>query len=596
LNKIPETAGEVEHRADAVAAARGRRQFDVLLSGGVVVDVCTGELRAADVGIVGPWIASVHRPGSRRDAAEVLDVTGRYVAPGFIDMHVHFESSMLTPASFASAVIPHGTTTAFCDPHELANVAGLDGVRYAVEASRDLPLRFVFQVPSCVPPVPGLEYSGADFLGEQVGEMLTWPEVAGVAEVMDMRGVLNRSPRMVSIVEAGLSSGKLVEGHAFGLTGPELQAYLAAGISSDHEITSADGALERLRAGMTVELRGGIEHILPEVVAELNSLPTIPTNMTLCTDDVFAHVLLAEGSVDHLIRRLIGYGLAPVSAIRLATLNAAYRLGRTDLGAVGAGRRADLVVLGDLVEVTIEDVLTAGRHVASGGRMLHRVGSVGGVPPTGTTKLAPMQPDDFRLPVPGVHSGTAKVRGISGVRFTRLSEFEVDVRDGFAVPPPGCVVQVAVHRHGRVPAVPRVAFVSEWGRWEGAVATTVSHDTHNLVVFGREPRDMAIAANAVIDSGGGVAVAATGELRALVELPIAGLLSYHEPEEVARQQRRLEAAAKEVADFSPLYHRPLFQVMAASLACNPGPHLTDVGLADGTSGEMLETVVSASSR
>jgi adenine deaminase len=206
-----------------------------------------------------------------------------------------------------------------------------------------------------------------------------------------------------------------------------------------------------------------------------------------------------------------------------------------------------------------------------------------------------MTADDFRLRVPGVRSGTATVRGISGVRFTRVSEFDVEVEDGFAVPPPGCVVQVAVHRHGRIPPVPQVAFVAEWGRWDGAVATTVSHDTHNLVVFGREPRDMAAAANAVISCGGGVAVAAAGVLRAVVELPIAGLLSEHEPEEVAEEQRTLEAAAKEVADFSPLYHRPMFQVMAASLACNPGPHLTDLGLADGTSGEILQTIVSARS-
>jgi len=581
----------MESRRDAVSAACGRRPFDVLLSGGTVVDVGTGELRVADVGVVRPWIASVHPRGSRRDASEVVDITGSYVAPGFIDSHVHFESSMLTPASFAAAVAPHGTTTVFCDPHELANVTGLDGVRYAVEASRGLPVRFLFQAPSCVPPAPGLETSGADFSGVEVTEMLTWPEVLGVAEVMDMRGVLNRSPRMVAIVEAGLRSGKLVEGHAFGLTGPDLQGYLAAGITSDHEITSAELALERLRAGMTVELRGAIEHILPEIVEGLNRLPTIPPHLTLCTDDVFAHVLETEGGMDYLLRRLTHLGLEPVSAIRLATLNAAYRLGRTDLGAVAAGRRADLVVLTDLTEVTVEQVYTGGRRVAAAGQMLREVRSLGGNPPLGTTKVAAMTADDFRFRIPAVTAGTATVRGISGVRFTRLRDFDVRVEDGFAIPPAECVVQVAVHRHGRIPAVPQVAFVADWGRWDGAVATTVSHDTHNLVVFGREATDMAAAANGVIASGGGVAVAAGGKLRAIVELPIAGLLSERPADEVAVEQRRLEAAATEVAEFSPLYHRPLFQVMAASLACNPGPHLTDVGLADGTTGEMVQTIV-----
>jgi adenine deaminase len=596
MTQPPETTAELERRGQAVAAARGSRPFDTLLVGATVVDVGMGELRPADVGIVAPWIASVHPHGTRRDATEVVDVTGRWIAPGLIDAHVHFESSMLTPASYAAVVAPHGTTTVFCDPHELANVVGLAGVRYAIEASRGLPVRFIFQAPSCVPPAPGLELSAVEFLGEEMAEMLSWEEVAGVAEVMDMRGVLDRSPRMVSIVDAGLRSGKLVEGHAFGLTGPDLQAYLAAGIGSDHEITSAEGALERLRSGMTVELRGGIEHILPDIVAQLNNLPMIPPHLTLCTDDIFAHVLIEEGGVDHLVRRLIRYGLAPVQAFRLATLNAAYRLGRRDLGAVAAGRRADLVVLADPMNVEVEQVYAAGRRVARHGRLEYQVASEGGNPPTGTTKLEPPTADDFRFRVPGIRTGTATLRGISGVRFTRLTEFDVAVEDGYAIPPPNSVVQTVLHRHGRIRPVPQTAFLSEWGQWEGAVATTVSHDTHNLVIFGREPRDMAAAAGAVIRSGGGVAVAAGGEVRAVVELPIGGLLSDRAPDEVAVAQRRLEAEAVKVAEFSSLYHRPLFQVMAASLACNPGPHLTDLGLTDGTAGAIVESVVRATPR
>ena len=234
-------------RSRAVAAARGQEPFDLLLSGGTVVDVGTGELRPADVGVVGSIIASVHEQGTRNDALRVVDVAGKYLAPGLIDCHVHFESSMLTPGGYASAVVPRGTTTVFADPHELANVSGVEGVRYAVDASRGLPLRFIFQVPSCVPPVPGLEMSGADFSGADVAELLEWPEMAGVAEVMDMRGVLESSTRMVEVVEAGLASGKLVEGHAFGLGGADLQGYLAAGIGSDHEILGADDAIEKLR-------------------------------------------------------------------------------------------------------------------------------------------------------------------------------------------------------------------------------------------------------------------------------------------------------------------------------------------------------------
>src|SRR3954471_5801204 len=360
-------------RARAVAAAQGLQPFDLLLTGGTVVDVGCGELRAADVGIVGPLVASVHDPGTRTDTLDALDCAGLFVAPGFIDMHVHFESSMLTPGGYAEAVCPHGTTTVFVDPHELANVAGVAGVRYAVEASRGLPVRFVVQAPSCVPPQPGLELSGADLYGPDIAEMLSWDEVGGLAEVMDMIGVLGSADRMVDVVAAAIESGKLVSGHAAGLTGPVLQAYLAAGMTSDHEIFTEPDCLEKLRAGMTVELRGMIDPILPGIVAEVNSLPVPPTHLVAATDDLFALTLLTDGGIDHLLRRLVAYGMDPVFALRCATYNAAYRLQRSDLGQVAAGRRADIVVLDDLVSFRAEHVLTDGSLVASGGRMLAAV-------------------------------------------------------------------------------------------------------------------------------------------------------------------------------------------------------------------------------
>ena len=325
-------------RTRAVAAARGHEPFDLLLCNGTVVDVGTGELRSGDVGIVGPMIASVHPQGSREDASEIVDCAGGFVAPGLIDMHVHFESSMLTPGPYAEAVCPRGTTTIFCDPHELANVAGVAGVRYAVDASRGLPVRFIVQAPSCVPPQPGLELSGHDLMGAEIAQMLSWPEVGGLAEVMDMLGVLGDDRRMHEVVAAGLASGKLVSGHAAGLTGSDLQAYLASGIDSDHEIFMPGDVLARLRAGLAVELRGMIDPLLPQVVADLAALPELPTHIVACTDDLFALTLLTEGGVDHLLRRLISYGMPAVRALRLATYNAAYRLGRVDLGLVAAGR------------------------------------------------------------------------------------------------------------------------------------------------------------------------------------------------------------------------------------------------------------------
>ncbi|HEV7524898.1 MAG TPA: adenine deaminase C-terminal domain-containing protein [Acidimicrobiia bacterium] len=583
-------AVEPATRARAVAAAQGAEPFDLLLSGGTVVDVGCGELRAADVGIVGPLVASVHEPGTRTDALDVVDCTGRFVAPGYIDMHVHFESSMLTPGGYTEAVLPRGTTTVFVDPHELANVAGVAGVRYAVEASRGLPLRFIVQAPSCVPPQPGLELSGADLYGPDITEMLSWEEVGGLAEVMDMLGVLGGADRMVDVVAAGIESGKLVSGHAAGLTGPVLQAYLSAGMTSDHEIFTEPDCLEKLRAGMTVELRGMIDPILPGIVAEVNSLPIPPTHLVAATDDLFALTLLNDGGIDHLLRRLVAYGLDPLLALRCATYNAAYRLQRADLGLVAAGRRADIVVLDDLVDFTAAHVLTDGRLVASQGQMLVDVVEGPSDPPFDTMRLTALDASDMLLRLDAA-DGPHRMRVIADAVMTRWDETDVMVRDGVVEIPDGDVVQVTVHRHGRITAVPHAALLSGWGNWTGAVATTVAHDTHNLVVFGRDPDDMALAANTVIASGGGLAVTRAGEVLAHVALPIAGILSPLPALEVAAAQKTVQDAAIEIGLFAPTLTQPLFQVMLSSLACLPGPHVTDVGLIDGTTGEVVATAL-----
>jgi adenine deaminase len=584
-------AVEPHVRARAIAAAQGREPFDLLLVGGLVVDVGCGEIRAADVGLVGPLVASVHHPGSRTDALDTFDCSGRWVAPGFMDLHVHFESSMLTPGAYAEAVCPRGTTTVFIDPHELANVSGVAGVRYALEASRGLPVRFIVQAPSCVPPQPGLELSGADLFGPDVREMLSWDGVGGLAEVMDMLGVLSSDARMADVVAEGHASGKLVCGHAAGLAGPALQAYLAAGITSDHEIFTEPDCLEKLRNGMTVELRGMAEGILPGIVEEVSRLPYPPMHLVAATDDLFALTLLTDGGIDHLLRRLIALGMDPVFAIRCATYHAAYRLQRTDLGLVAAGRRADLVVLSDLERIVVDDVFTDGHHVASGGRMLRDIVEGPSDPPLDTMKLAPMRADDFalRLDVPdGIH----RVKVIADPVMTRWDDAEVEVRDGTVIVPEHLLVQVTVHRHGRVAATPHAALLSGWGSWAGAVATTVAHDTHNLVVFGRDARDMAVAANQVIEDGGGVAVVRDGRVVASIALPIAGILSPLSAAEVAEAQRVVQDAAVALGGtFTPMLTQPLFQVMLSSLACLPGPHVTDVGLIDGTTGALVDSML-----
>jgi adenine deaminase len=577
-------------RRRAADAALGRAPFDVLVVGGVVVDVATCELREADVGLVGTLVASVHPRGSRTDARRILDATGAFVAPGLIDSHMHVESSMMTPRVYARTVLPQGTTTVVWDPHEFANVLGLAGVGYAIESSRDLPLRFFILAPSCVPSAPGLERAGASFGGDEMAAMLAMPEVAGVAEVMDMRGVLDGSARMSAIVGAGLASGKLVSGHARGLAGAELEAYAAAGVGSDHELVSADDLLAKLRAGLTVELRGSHDYLLPDCVAALNALPVIPQTLTLCTDDVFPDDLVEKGGMIDLVRRLVRYGLDPIQVMRAGTLNAAMRLQRPDLGLVAAGRTADLVIFDDISDFVVRHVVAGGEPVAMRGRLTVPLRPDPVPPPTDTMKLAPLSPFDFLLSVPFTEDGPIALNAIRGARFTQWSRLDTTLHGGVVRLPEDVSVMAMAHRHGLADPKPRLAPIEDWGRFRGAFATTVSHDSHNLCVFGREPVDMALAANALIAAGGGMAVARDGVLLALLPLPVAGLVADDDPPAIAAGFRAVKDAADQIADWKPPY-RVFKAFVGASLACNAGPHLTDVGLTDGGTGEVRPLVI-----
>lgn len=576
---------ELRHRA--VQAARGDVAFDVLLKGGTVVDVVTGELRLADVGLVGPLIASVHAPGTRGDASTIINATGTFIAPGLIDTHMHIESSMVTPAAYAQAVVPRGVTTVVWDPHEFGNVLGMAGVNWAADAVIDLPLRVILLAPSSVPSAPGLELAGADFGPQELAELLARPDIAGIAEMMNMRGIIDGDARMEGIIQAGLETQKLICGHARGLSGADLQAFITAGVSSDHELVSADDLMEKLRAGLTIELRGSHDHLLPEFVAALNQLGHLPQTVTLCTDDVFPDDLHAAGGLDDVVRRLVRYGMRPQWALQAATINAARRLGRADLGVIAPGRRADLVLFEDLSGFEARRVFVSGREVAAGGALLSPPSATDTLVLADTMKLAPLTPSDFQVPATGE---TVQLATIDRPRFTQWGEATAQVMDGLVVPPDGATLIAVAHRHGLADARPRVGFLTGWGAWRGAFATTVSHDSHNLTVFGSDPADMAAAANAVIAAGGGLAVAADGEVKALLALPLAGLVSDMGVAEVAQGFAAIREAMDTIVDWQPPYL--VFKAcFGATLACNAGPHQTDRGIADVSTGQLLETPV-----
>ena len=580
-----------ETRRRAVQAARGEMPFDLLLTHTRIVDMATGEIRDADVGIVDGLIASVHPRGSRSDARETHDLNNRYLSPGLMDTHVHLESSHLLPARYAEIVLAQGTTAVFWDPHELANVLGIAGVRFAIEASRNLPLQVMVAAPSSVPSTPGLEMSGADFAGKEMDTLLGWPEVRGVAEVMDMHGVLNGSQRMLEIMQAGLDSGKLIEGHARGLHGADLQADLAAGVTSDHELTSADDALEKLRAGLTLEIRGSHPYLLPDIVSALKSLPHLSSQITVCTDDVPPDILLEKGGIVALLNLLIEHGLPATHALRFATLNAAIRLQRNDLGLIAAGRRADLVAFDSLEKLTARQVYVAGKLIARDGAMIEPIVDTILPLPRDTVRLSALADDDFRMTIDNAKHGVARLRHISGARFTQWGEVDAQVRHGVVAIPDGFSLIWVQHRHARHAAKPQIALLEGWGELRGAIATSYSHDAHNLVVLGRDPHDMALAANMLIQSGGGMALVQNGDVIAHVAMPIAGMLSELPPDELARQFRELRERSNLIADWEPPY-RVFKAIEGTCLACNAGPHLTDLGLTDGTTRQIVDPLIS----
>lgn len=574
-------------RARAVRAAQGQAPFDLLIQNTQLLDMVTGRTRAADIGIVGGLIASTHPPDPTRAAHSRIDAQGRHTVPGLIDTHMHVESSMVTPAEYAAAVVPRGVTTALWDPHEFANACGLEGVDYAVNAARPLPLRLLTLAPTCVPSAPGFEVSGADFGPEVLTDLLARDDIHGAAELMTMQPLLSGDPRVSGIVNAGLASGKRVCGHARGLTDGALAAYAAAGVETDHELTSAADLMARLEMGMTVELRGSHPHLLPEFAQALLDLGHLPQTVTFCTDDVFPDDLLINGGLDHVVRLMIGHGLPPAWAYRAATLNAASRIGRPDLGLIAPGKRADIVLLDDLEQVRAHQVIANGQLVATGGALTDTPTVV--APPDAlmsSVACAPLRRQDFEIPAQGPK---ARIATLSKPRFPVWESRTVDVTDGTLSLPDDMIRMAIANRYGQNTPV-RTAFLDNWGTWRGAFATTVSHDSHNLTVFGRDPGDMALAANTLRNSQGGLCVVAEGRILAHLPLPVAGLISQAPLSEIAQNFATLRQTLDPLVDWEPPYlvFKALF---GASLVCNAGPRLSDVGLVDVFEGRVLETPV-----
>jgi len=592
-------------RRALIEAAAGRRELDLVLRGPTVVNVFTGEAYPADVGIFAGRIAHVTAPGDPPlDGRAVLERRGLWAIPGFIDTHVHIESSMVTPLHYAGAVLPHGTTTVLIDPHELANVLGLPGVRYMLDASEDIPLRVLVMAPSCVPSAPGVETAGAAFDRAEIEEMLGWPRVVGLAEVMDYPGVLRGEGRMMRLLEATERAGGLIQGHAPRVRGRNLSAYAAAGIDSDHENREASDGLAKLRAGMYLEVReSSLSPNAAALAGALRGRGYLPA-VTLCTDDVVPEDLLRRGGIDYVARRLVEEGLDPVDVVRFATLNAANRLRRRDLGALAPGRIADMALLSDLGQFRAAEVYRAGRLVAQDGRVIVP-GSPGprnraaAVERQNTIRLpGDLSAGTFRIRVPGTPDGEATIRvidfnGRSAPVRTTYGTMRVRVAGGEVRLPPADGRELAtlavVERHGRHGGT-ACAVIRGFGPREGAIATSVSHDSHNLTVVGTNPEDMLAGCRALAAAGGGIVLVRGGRVTARIDLPVAGLISLKSAADVASEVAAFRAAAEEAGMAG---ERAFMAIVSLTLAVSPEGKLSDLGLVDVERQTLLPTVIDA---
>ena len=556
---------------NVLEVARGDAPADLVLRNGRVLNVFTGEILEQEVAIVGETIAAV---GEGYEGNEVIDLGGRFVVPGLIDGHVHIESSMVTPLQFARAVVPRGTTTVVTDPHEIANVAGADGIRYMVAASEGLPLTVFVNLPSCVPATE-MGTAGAALDADDLAALRDLPRVLGLAEFMNVPGAVLGLPGALDKLMA--FQGGHIDGHAPGVTGKWLQAYAAAGPSTDHESMTQEEALEKVRAGMHIFIREAtaaknLRDLLPAVT---------PENMrrfAFATDDRHPAELLDEGQIDYLMRLAIRDGLDPVQAVRMATLNAAEAFGLDDRGAIAPGRRADLIVTASLEAFRAELVFSGGRLVAEDGEAVGAAWPEPEVDESAVRGSVHVHLDalSFRVPAEGTH---IRVIGIVPDQLvTKELIMTPKVEDGEVVADvENDVLKLAVVERHRGTGNVGLGFVKGLGLKRGAIAGSVGHDCHNLTVAGVDDVSMLTAVRAVKELGGGLVAAGGETVLGSIALPIGGLMSKYPVEAVHAEMEALLDAAEALG--SPLGD-PFMHLGFLALEVIPKLKLTDKGLVD----------------
>ena len=570
-----------EFLKEQIAVASRRKKADLVLKNGRILNVFTEKLEEADVAIRNGYIAGI---GTYEGEQEV-DLSGKIICPGFLDGHIQLESSMVSPAEFTRAVVPHGTTGVITDPHEIANVAGAEGIEYMLEATKRLPLKVWFMLPSCVP-ATGLDESGAVLLADQLQSYYSKDRVLGLAEMMNAYGTVQAEEDILDKLCEAWDQKKVIDGHAPGLTGEALNAYVAAGVGSDHECITAEEAFEKLGRGQWIMIREGTAAKNLKALLPLCKEPYCHRCMFV-TDDKHPGDLVKAGHMDGIIRQAVAWGTDPITAIKMATWNTAQYFGLRSRGAVAVGYRADLAVIADLQEIRVCEVYRAGKLVAKDGHMTEaqsedpqkmeerkkRYPRV-----YRSFQMRRVREEDFALEKQGEF--IRAIRLISHELLTQEAEYAWTQQEGFA---PGVnikqdLIKIAVlERHHGTGHV-GVGFLAGYGLQAGAVATSVAHDSHNLIVAGVNDADMTLAANTVRDTRGGLAVVKDGQVLGSMPLPIGGLMTPEPVEKADQALERLKKLARELG--IPETIDPFMTLAFVSLPVIPSLRLNTLGLID----------------
>jgi len=552
-----------------IQCARGDEPADLLVTNARVINVFCGQIIDADFAV---WRDRIVGFGRYR-AKKTVDLKGRFAAPGLIDPHVHIESSMACPSEFVRAVLVHGTTTVVADPHEIANVLGIEGIQYMLASASGQPMNIFFSLPSCVP-ATDMETAGARLTAKELQPLMGHERILALAEMMNFPGVIAADPQVLDKLALARRHGKPIDGHGPGLGGKELNAYLAAGIGSDHECTHAREAAEKLQAGVHVMIRQGstarnLQDLLPIVT------PQCVHRLMWCTDDRHPHDLLDDGHIDAIVREAIGRGLDPVLAIRMATLNPAQYFGLHRLGALAPGRQADFVVFSDLAAPVVEEVYCRGIRVVSDAALCPDVQ----LPPSPAVRPSiQIQAEAVNFTVEAASDRMRVITIVPDQVVTGQQVQPASIVNGLAVAQPDRdLLKIAVvERHHATGNVGK-GFVQGLGLKKGALASSVAHDSHNIIIAGTHDRDMQAALSAIIEMGGGLAVAAEGRLLASLALPIAGLMS---AEPIHQIRSRMDALIGAAHRLGCRLQNPFMTLSFLALPVIPEMKITDRGLVD----------------